>query len=86
MFILIYRVLCFLQIYQMDRKGLETKLCPYLPQYLIHLLILNIHKVITPGFREIYDGSAVVQNCIPDDLIMSAFWPINTCSIMKLIK
>ena len=31
-----------LQIHQRERKGLETKLCPYLPQCLIYLLILNI--------------------------------------------
>lgn len=58
-----------LQIHQRERKGLETKLCPYLPQYLIYLLILNIHKVITPGFREINDGFAVVQDCIPDGFL-----------------
>lgn len=40
-----------LQIHQRERKGLETKLCPYLLQYLIYLLILNIHEAITPGFK-----------------------------------
>lgn len=58
-----------LQIHQRERKGLETKLCPYLLQYLIYLLILNIHKVITLGFRKIYDGSSVVQDCIPDGFL-----------------
>ncbi len=53
-----------LEIHQREIKQLETKLCPYLPQYLIYLLILNIHKVITPSFREINDGFSIVQDCM----------------------
>lgn len=48
------------QIHQKERKGLETKLYPYFLQHLIHLLTVNIHKVITPVLWEIYEGPAIV--------------------------
>ena len=45
----------WITVYRLKQKKemLEAKLCTYLLQYLIYLLILNIHKVITPVLREI---------------------------------
>ena len=49
-------------------KKLEKRRLKQLQNF-FNFLLIYIHKVITPGFREIYDGSSVVQDCIPDGFL-----------------